>query len=40
MPPRKILLVDDQREIRSVVGLALGKIGGFTLHICDSGEHA
>ena len=37
---RKILLVDDERVIRSIVGLALGKIGGFTLHVCDSGEQA
>jgi two-component system OmpR family response regulator len=37
---RKILLVDDQREIRSIAGLSLGKIGGFTLKVCDCGEEA
>lgn len=36
----KILLVDDQRDIRSIVGLALGKIGKFEVHICASGEEA
>jgi two-component system OmpR family response regulator len=36
----RILLVDDQRDIRSVVGLALGKIGGFKVKVCASGEEA
>lgn len=36
----KILLVDDQRDIRSIVGLALGKIGKFQVHVCASGEEA
>jgi CheY-like chemotaxis protein len=36
----KILLVDDQRDIRSIVGLALGKIGKFEVHVCASGEEA
>ena len=36
----KILLVDDQRDIRSIVGLALGKIGKFEVHICASGDEA
>jgi len=36
----RILLVDDQRDIRSIVGLALGKIGGFKVHICASGQEA
>jgi CheY-like chemotaxis protein len=36
----KILLVDDQRDIRSIVGLALGKIGKFEVHICASGAEA
>jgi DNA-binding response OmpR family regulator len=36
----RILLVDDQRDIRSIVGLALGKIGGFKVHVCASGEEA
>lgn len=35
-----ILLVDDQRDIRSIVGLALGKIGRFDLRTCASGEEA
>jgi two-component system OmpR family response regulator len=32
--------VDDQRVMRSIAELSLGKIGGFTLHICSSGEEA
>ena len=43
MPPpplARILLVDDQRDIRSIAQLALGKLGGFTLHACASGEDA
>ncbi len=36
----RILLVGDQRDIRSIVGLALGKIGGFQVKVCESGEEA
>jgi two-component system, OmpR family, response regulator len=36
----KILLVDDQRDIRSIVGLALGKIGKFEVQVCASGAEA
>lgn len=36
----RILLVDDQRDIRSIVGLALGKIGGFQMKVCESAEEA
>lgn len=36
----RILLVDDQRDIRSIVGLALGKIGRFDLKVCASGMEA
>lgn len=39
-PLRKILHVDDQPEIRSIVGLALGKLGGYALLACNSGEQA
>ena len=39
-PLRKILLVDDQRVMRSIAEFALGKVGGFTLHVCASGEEA
>ena len=39
-PLSKILLVDDQRDIRSIAQLALGKLGGFQLHACASGEEA
>lgn len=39
-PLRRILHVDDQPEIRSIVGLALGKLGGYALRACNSGEQA
>ncbi len=41
-PPalKKVLLVDDQRDIRSIASLSLGKIGGFTLRACASGQEA
>ena len=39
-PLRRIALVDDQREIRLIVQLALGKIGRFELRSFDSGEQA
>jgi two-component system, OmpR family, response regulator len=39
-PLRRIALVDDQREIRSVVQLALGKIGRFDLRAFESGANA
>ena len=39
-PLRRIALVDDQREIRSVVQLALGKIGKFDLRAFESGALA
>lgn len=37
---RRILLVDDQREIRSIVEFALGKVGRFDLRSCSSGAQA
>lgn len=36
----RVLLVDDQREIRSIVQLGLGKIGRFELRACESGRQA
>jgi CheY-like chemotaxis protein len=39
-PLRRILVVDDERVMRSIAELSLGKLGGFTLHICASGEEA
>jgi two-component system OmpR family response regulator len=40
VPLRRILLVDDQRVMRSIAELSLGKLGGFILRICASGEEA
>ena len=39
-PFNRVLHVDDQQDIRGIVGLALGKIGGFTVKSCRSGDEA
>ena len=39
-PFSRILHVDDHKDIRGIVQLALGKIGGFTVRSCTSGEEA
>ena len=39
-PFDRILHVDDQPDIRGIVKLALGKIGGFDVQSCASGEEA
>ena len=39
-PFQRVLHVDDQQDIRGIVGLARGKIGGFTVKGCRSGEEA
>jgi two-component system, OmpR family, response regulator len=39
-PFKRILHVDDQPDIRGIVKLALGKIGGFDVRSCSSGEEA
>jgi CheY-like chemotaxis protein len=39
-PFQRILHVDDQPDIRGIVKLALGKIGGFEVCSCSSGEEA
>ena len=39
-PFQRVLHVDDQADIRGIVGLALGKIGGYTVKSCRSGEVA
>lgn len=39
-PFNRILHVDDQPDIRGIVKLALGKLGGFNVLSCSSGEEA
>ncbi|MCM2327188.1 MAG: response regulator [Lysobacter sp.] len=39
-PFSRILHVDDQPDIRGIVKLALGKLGGFNVLSCSSGEEA
>ncbi|HEX4942845.1 MAG TPA: response regulator [Usitatibacteraceae bacterium] len=40
VPFQRILHVDDQPDIRGIVKLALGKIGGFSVCSCSSGQEA
>ncbi|HEU4654233.1 MAG TPA: response regulator [Steroidobacteraceae bacterium] len=35
-----VLYVDDEPDIREVVELSLGLVGGLTVHTCESGERA
>jgi two-component system OmpR family response regulator len=37
---KKILYVEDEPDIRTIAQLALEKIGGFTLAVCNSGQEA
>jgi len=37
---QKILLVDDNPDIRAIVKLALEKVGGLTVCACESGSEA
>ena len=38
LPPlERILLVDDEADIRQIVRLALESLGGFKVHECNSG---
>lgn len=40
MKPERILVVDDERDIRTVVGMALTMVGGFVVEECALGEDA
>ena len=40
MPLEKIMLVEDEEDIRAVAELALEAVGGFTLKACHSGANA
>jgi DNA-binding response OmpR family regulator len=37
---QRILLVDDESDLRTLAKLALESLGGFTLELCESGEEA
>lgn len=37
---QKILLVEDEEDIRDIVELSLGVLEGFTLKVCSSGREA
>ncbi len=39
-PLRKIVYVEDERDIQTIAKLALEKLGGFEVEICSSGEEA
>ena len=40
MPGRRILVVDDEADIRTVAGLALGRVGGMEVSVAASGSEA
>lgn len=43
MPPRpltKIMLVEDEADIRKILEIALKNVGGFEVALCDSGTVA
>lgn len=37
---QRILYVEDEPDIRTVARLALEHVGGFTVHLCASGDEA
>ena len=37
---QRITYVEDEPHIREIVQLALEELGGFTLHLCESGAEA
>jgi CheY-like chemotaxis protein len=37
---RTVLYVDDEPDIREIVGLALGLVEGLNVELCESGERA
>ncbi len=37
---QRILLVDDESDIRTVAQLSLSMVGGFTVELCGSGSEA
>ncbi|MEO5572881.1 MAG: response regulator [Gammaproteobacteria bacterium] len=37
---KRILMVDDEADIRTVACLSLEALGGFTVQLCDSGSEA
>lgn len=37
---QRILMVDDESDIRTVAGLSLTVVGGFTVEMCGSGPEA
>ena len=36
----RILIVDDDSDLRTIISLALHQVGGFTVHVCQSGREA
>ena len=39
-PLKKILYIEDERDIQEISKIALGDIGGYELEVCSSGEEA
>ena len=40
MQPKKILLAEDEPDIRTVAELALESVGGFSVRLCEDGQAA
>lgn len=40
MALNRILLVEDEPDIRTVAELALASVGGFAVHLCEGGAQA
>ena len=40
MQPKKILLAEDEPDIRTVAELALASVGGFSVRLCEDGQAA
>lgn len=40
MQPKKILLAEDEPDIRAVAELALESVGGFAVRLCEDGQAA
>ena len=40
LPLNRILLVDDDTDIQTIVKMSLEIVGGFTVEVCSSGDEA
>ena len=38
--PRRVMCVEDDADIRMILEFSLGRLGGYTLNVCASGQAA